>query len=104
MKFKRHLYNLYLFFLLLIIALSFYLFNQHIFSNKNSALSPLPSFLTFLTNNQVKPLDIWKPSEKNAKVLGISIEEPLISAKSALVYDLTTDSVLFIKGHKERLQ
>ncbi|MCL5432547.1 MAG: hypothetical protein M1524_00320, partial [Patescibacteria group bacterium] len=68
---------------------------------KKVVVDPLPSFLSLKNNKEVKTLNIWLP--KNEKVMGINIEKPEISAKSAYVYDLTEDLVLYEKNPKTRL-
>lgn len=63
-------------------------------------VAPVPEFLSFLTNQQVSSLDVWLPSfDKEVKSSGILD----ISAKSALVYDLTTQRTLFEKNPKDKL-
>lgn len=71
-------------------------------SSSDSTSSPLPDSLTLFDNHQVSTLDIWNPifdfffSSKSSSA-------PQISAKSALVYDLTTDKALYSKDPKEKL-
>lgn len=64
-------------------------------------VSPIPGFLDFAKNKQISTLNIWKP--QNNKVLSSMIKEPIIGAKSALIYDTATDQVLYEKNSKERL-
>src|SRR5581483_3271946 len=64
-----------------------------------SILSPLPSYL--VNSQLVQSLNIWKPA--NTHVLSKSTQKPVISAKAAYVYDITTDTVLYDKNSKERL-
>lgn len=52
-------------------------------------------------NKEVSFLDIWLP--KLAQSLASESDGPVLSAKSALAYDLTTNKVLFAKNPKERL-
>lgn len=77
---------------------------KNIFPRNTNVTSPLPNFLTFIKNNQVLSLNLWFPywiydksAYKNAVV------SPEISARSALVYDLTTSKILYEKNSKERL-
>ncbi len=64
-------------------------------------VSPVPGYLTMVVNNQVTGLDVWEPS---TRVLGVkTILEPEIQAKSAIIYDLTTDTMLFAKNSQNRL-
>ncbi|MBI2031056.1 MAG: D-alanyl-D-alanine carboxypeptidase [Candidatus Levybacteria bacterium] len=74
-----------------------------IFSQKTRQIlrSPLPDFLTSFRNSQVSTLTIWKPNLENQ--VRNSIKKPVASAKSALVYDLTTDTVTFAKDPKEKV-
>ncbi len=93
---------LYTFFVILIsifFAVSlWYLFPRSRIVNSES-VSPLPDFLTMSKNNQVRFLDIWFPAlargNSNASVAGLT-------AKSALIYDLTTDRVIFEKDANKR--
>ena len=65
-----------------------------------SSHSPLPSFLTLSYNSQVTSLDVWQPTD----VLGVQGSlAPAISARSAFVYDLTSEKVLFSKNESTRL-
>lgn len=73
---------------------------KQILKDKNPIVSPLPNFLTAFANDQVSTLDLWLPffemfENKN--------EVPEISAKSALVYDLTSKKVLFSKAPSKKL-
>jgi len=93
-------YLLSLTFLLgLIIAFLFYLLP--IQTSKIVVRSPLPEFLYSFRNKQVLSLEIWEPDID--EVLDIEIEKPDITAKSVLVYDLTTKKALFSKDPKEKL-
>lgn len=65
-------------------------------------MSPLPNFLTLSKNNQVTTLGLWLPS-KSAVRKKDDLEKLEISAKSALVYDLSTDKILFEKNPTEKL-
>lgn len=68
---------------------------------KQKIFSPLPYFLTMFKNNQVSTLSLWLP--KTDKIKGSSIKKPDISAKSAVVYDLTTNKILYFLNEKEKL-
>lgn len=70
-------------------------------SSKDSASSPLPTSLTLFKNQQVSTLDIWQPLIE--ALFPDSNKIPQISAESALVYDLTTEKVLYSKNPKEKL-
>ncbi len=62
--------------------------------------SPLPTFLNMAKNNQVTTLTLWLPTLIEEKS---TVKKPLILAKSALVYDLTTGKTLFSQNPKEQL-
>lgn len=62
--------------------------------------SPLPDFLTVHKNKQVTLLDLWFPFAK--KSFGEGHDVPELSAKSVLMYDLTTDLVIFEREARVR--
>ena len=66
-------------------------------------ISPLPPSLTVLVNNQVSTLNLWTPIFEFFEPLTNAQEKPVISAKSALVYDLTDQKVLYAKNPEEEL-
>jgi D-alanyl-D-alanine carboxypeptidase (penicillin-binding protein 5/6) len=66
-----------------------------------SLTSPLPDFLTMSKNQQVTLLDLWTPFIQ--QTYGSGFDASQLTAKSALMYDLTTDKVIFEKNPKERL-
>lgn len=66
-----------------------------------SFISPLPEFLNRMKNKQVTLLDIWQPLVKQTE--GNSITPVPLTAKSALLYDLTSGQTLFEQNSKERL-
>lgn len=67
-------------------------------SNRLSILSPAPNFLTYFKNHQVATLDLWFP-QKSPK----EINQLNITAKSALLYDLTTNKILYSKNPNKKL-
>lgn len=67
------------------------------YSGKLNIASPLPNFLTYFKNNQVSTINLWFPTSNS---INQNIE---ISAKSAIVYDLATDKILYSKNPKEKL-
>ncbi len=69
--------------------------------SKQLVTAPLPSFLSMAQNNQVTTLDIWLPL--SSSMIQSSTKKPEIEAKSAFVYDLTTDKTLFAKNPKDKL-
>lgn len=62
--------------------------------------SPVPDYLTSFKNQQVSTIDLWTPI---LEYIQSTVGYPNITAKSALVYDLTTSKVLFEKDPKEKL-
>jgi len=69
--------------------------------SKRSTYSPLPNFLTLFENRQVSTLNIWLPN-LNSRAIG-TIKTPEVSARASLIYDLTTNRVMFAKNAKEKL-
>ena len=84
----------------IIICLLFWL-NSPLISRHAYRFSPVPSFLTISDNSQVTTLDLWQPPD----VLGVHVglNAPEISGKSALIYDMTTQQVLYEKNPTEEL-
>lgn len=62
--------------------------------------SPIPDFLVLKNNNQVTLLDLWTPL---FETFVNTNEKPDIQAKSALLYDLVNDKVIFEKNAKKVL-
>lgn len=92
---------LYLTFLLLVFTVFTYLlFYQQSFGNKILA-SPIPDFLNKNKNSQVSTIDLWFPFL--SEVFSNSKNKPQVSAKAALVYDLSDNKILFDKNSKARL-
>lgn len=84
-------------FLIIILGCLFAWLANPFLSHASSVSSPLPSFLTRFSNNQVTSLDIWLPKvTSDAGSLNIT-------ASSTLSYDLTTGKVLFAKDPNKRL-
>lgn len=84
--------------LLILIAGFFALFYTPLSSSASfSVFSPLPAFLTRLTNQQVTSLNIWSP-ESDKGPSGLSL-----TATSVLSYDLTTNQVLYSKNPEKRV-
>lgn len=80
-----------------VILLNFLFVN---YSKSLTVLSPLPDFLTSFKNKQVATINLWSPS----LILDLLIpDEPQVTAKTALIYDLTTDKTIYFKNPKERL-
>ena len=71
-------------------------------SQGEQSISPLPDFLTLSKNNQVRFLDLWFPQFTNSDTTAV-LGTNDITAKSALVYDITTDKTIFEKESNVRL-
>lgn len=102
---KQKLLNrIYVFTALFAIA-ALVLIARHLFLDQKIILSsPLPDFLTIFKNDQVRTLSLWIPAKEYIeKIISDDLKIPEISAKSAIVYDLTTDKVLFEKNPSEKL-
>lgn len=67
----------------------------------DDSVSPLPDFLTLSKNNQVRFLDLWLPAFAQNKENVINNND--ITAKSALVYDLTSNKSIYEKSASDRL-
>lgn len=67
----------------------------------HSALSPLPDFLSMPKNSQVSTLSLFLPFLETGETTGL--EKPKISAKAALIYDLSTSKTLFSKDVDDKL-
>lgn len=93
----------FLVFIVFLGILSFVSFNIYakVTDNKGPIVSPVPDFLTAFFNKQVSSLNLWLPSLANK--ISVSFQAPEISAKSALVYDITSKQVLYSKNPKQRL-
>lgn len=80
-------------------GVSVFIYKQ-IFKDKEVIVSPLPNFLTVFANDQVSTLSLWSPF---FEMFDSKNKVPVISAKSAFVYDLTSKKVLFSKNPKRKL-
>jgi len=96
---KKINFFFFLIFFLIITIISFYFYLSK--ENQFILYSPLPDYLNYQKNQQVTTLTVWKPNLDNQIIS--QIKKPEITARSALVYDLTSDSVIFAKNVKERL-
>lgn len=65
----------------------------------NALIAPVPDFLILTNNRQVSLLDMWKPEETFASI-NVNFQ---IEAKSALLYDITNNKVIYEKNSHERL-
>jgi len=70
-------------------------------NDKSPIVSPVPNFLTVFINKQVSTLNLWLPSLRNK--ISVSFKAPEISARSALIYDMTSKKVLYSKNTQEKL-
>ena len=98
---KKIIFFLIFIFFLLSVGL---LVNQFYAKSPNkqfSVVSPLPDFLTIITNKEVSTLNLWLPSLKNR--LSANLQTPNISAKSALIFDTTSKTVLYSKSPQQKL-
>lgn len=94
-----------LLFLVCFVFLSIIFAGYKFTSEKDTKItSPLPNFLTAIANKQVSSLTLWKPV---FDVLGAYTENqekmPEVTARSALMYDLTENKVLYEKEADTRL-
>lgn len=102
--YKQKLLNrIYIFIVLLAFGVVYLTSKHWFFKQKIVLVSPLPDFLTSFKNDQVTTLSIWIPSLIHIKSKSRDLKRPKITAKSALVYDLTTDKILFEKNPSEKL-
>lgn len=90
-------------FFFILICVLLLLFNLIFFiKNKNSKIysfkSPLPLNFNLFKNSEVSTLDFWTPSQIFTNSKGLNL-----TAKSVLVYDLTTGKVLFVKNSNQKL-
>jgi len=97
---QKNLYKLYVSLLIVISVVISFFIHSKFFSRKN-IVSPLPNFLTAFTNNQVSTLNLWSPIF--AMFESTSNQVPVITAKSALIYDLKNQKVLFSKNPERKL-
>jgi D-alanyl-D-alanine carboxypeptidase len=77
-------------------------------SGNISYISPLPDFLTLGKNRQVTFLDLWFPflaqsSLESGQAYGSGFDAAELTARSVLVYDLSSNRALFEKNPKTRL-
>lgn len=70
---------------------TFYIYNLDV-NDVKKIVSPLPDFLKNTFRKSVQASDFWSPSANEKKKFA---NTPLISAKAAISYDLTTDTYLY---------
>lgn len=101
MRFDKNFYKIYLVALIICFIGGSIFVYQKLFNSKEIIISPLPNFLTAFANNQVSTINLWTPIFEMFKASANKV--PNISAKSALIYDLSSKKVLFSKNPKEKL-
>lgn len=84
-----------------VVVLLFLLFLRQSIKPDARVTSPLPPFLSILSNKEVSTTDIWLPEVQSLNIF--ESNTPVISAKSALVYDITSSKTLFAKNEKQKL-
>lgn len=97
---KKNIYRLYIGSLIIFLVFVSITTYKQLFNSKGDVISPLPNFLTAFANDQVSTLNLWTPF---FEMFEGHTAKPGISARSALVYDLTSGKVLFSKNPKEKL-
>lgn len=85
--------------ILIVLFLGTFIYKQ--FLKNKELISPLPASLTIFANNQVSTLNLWTPFFEMFEEA--TSRAPIVSAKSALVYDLTNEKVLFSKNPERKL-
>lgn len=98
-SFFTYLFSILLVTALLSTALIFYFSKDN--KQEFALTSPVPDFLTMSKNSQVTLLDLWTPFIQ--QTYGSGFDGNQLTAKSVLMYDLTTDKVVFEKNPKERM-
>lgn len=94
--------KLFVFILIFILTLAISFLGYAFISGKEySIISPLPKFLTSISNRQVTTLDIWTPVVQGigSYIAGNKKEKvPQITARVVLIYDLTGNKVIYDKN------
>lgn len=103
MGFDKNFYKIYLITLTIFFAISYFFIYQKFFNSKQTIVSPVPNFLTAFANNQVSTLNLWSPFFEMFDPSASSGQDPIITAESALVYDLTSERTLFSKTPEKKL-
>ena len=83
-------------FLSILVSLSLLYYFKYDFEKNDLTISPIPEFLTISKNKQVRLLDLWSPIVSSSVGSGFNPES--LSAKSAIVFDLTTNKTIFEKS------
>ncbi len=98
---SRYFYTIYILAVIVFLGASFLFAKQNF--GKKSIISPLPNFLTAFSNLQVSTLDLWFPKLKVFNGIMSGINTPDISARSAIVYDLSSERTLYEKSAKDKM-
>lgn len=98
---KKFFLNTFFVIFLSLFASVAYLFFTRSHTLSLALFSPVPDFLNLSKNDQVKGLSLWLPFLQTASANNVKV--PDLTAKSVLMYDLTTEKALFEKNPKERL-
>jgi len=97
---KIYGYALFSFLLLFFFLILGWVILPYFLSTTNSPLAPLPKFLSRITNNQVKTLELWFPK---TQVFGVSPAQPQLTGNSAVSYDLSNNKLLLAKNSDKPL-
>lgn len=81
------------------LACSLWYFYGSWFQRSIAALSPIPNFLMLVHNKQATLLDLWSPELELAHGSGDVTD---LTAQSVLMYDLTTNKILYEKDPQQR--
>src|SRR3989344_5761626 len=100
MKFGN-VYKLYIFLLISFLICTSIVAYKKFLKSRNIIISPIPNFLTSFGNRQVSTLDLWAPIFE--VFVGENATLPNITAKSAIVYDLTSEKTLYLKDPNKKL-
>src|SRR3989344_4030218 len=98
---NKRIYKIYICLIIIFLACGLIGVYIRILINREKVFSPLLDFLTVFANKEVSTIDIWAPIFEFLE--NSSNDLPIISAKSALVYDLTTEKALFSKNPNDKL-
>lgn len=86
--------------LLAVIVITGWLISPVFQTFHSSLVSPLPDFLSLTANKEVHTISLWFPFEESPFA---KERTPALSATSVLMYDLTTNKVLYEKEAKKRV-
>lgn len=84
---------------IILAGLFVYFFGQKT-DQDGQSISPLPEFLTLRNNEQATLLDFWLPMIQQTH--GNRVDPPALTAKSILMYDLSTDKTIYEKNATTR--